>query len=116
MHRFAVWAPQAAHVDLVTDPEGEATVEALVRSEGGWWRHDGPWGVHGTDYGFQVDGGPLTPDPRSAWQPYGVHGPSRVFDCERHDWQDGAWKGTRGGKGVLGGVVYELHVGTFTPE
>ncbi|WP_426566758.1 malto-oligosyltrehalose trehalohydrolase [Angustibacter sp. McL0619] len=116
MHRFAVWAPHAGRVDLVTDPKGTRDSQPLVRSEGGWWRHDGPWAEHGTDYGFEVDGGPLTPDPRSAWQPDGVHGPSRVFDPEQHTWHDQAWRGTRCGKGLLGGVIYELHVGTFTYE
>ncbi|GAA4353718.1 malto-oligosyltrehalose trehalohydrolase [Angustibacter luteus] len=116
MHRYAVWAPHAGRVDLVTDPQTDPVTLPLVRSEGGWWRYDGPWGEHGTDYGFTVDGGPLTPDPRSAWQPDGVHGPSRVFDPEHYTWHDDAWRGTRCGKGVLGGVVYELHVGTFTYE
>jgi maltooligosyltrehalose trehalohydrolase len=116
MHRFAVWAPGAEQVDLVTSPGADAVRQPMVRSEGGWWRDDGPWAEHGTDYGYRVDGGPLTPDPRSAWQPDGVHGPSRVFDPERYEWHDDAWRGTRGGAGVLGAVVYELHVGTFTDE
>jgi maltooligosyltrehalose trehalohydrolase len=117
MHRFAVWAPHARQVDVVTNPDGEQPLtEPLARSEGGWWRHDGPWAGHGTDYAFRVDGGPPTPDPRSAWQPNGVHAASRVFEPERYEWHDAAWKGPRGGKGVLGGVVYELHVGTFTDE
>ncbi len=116
MHRFAVWAPGASQVELVTSPDDEPTSTAMVRSAGGWWRDDGPWAEHGTTYAFRVDGGPLTPDPRSAWQPDGVHGPSRVFDPERHVWNDDGWRGPRGGEGVLGGVLYELHVGTFTPE
>ncbi|GAB3590049.1 malto-oligosyltrehalose trehalohydrolase [Angustibacter peucedani] len=116
MHRFAVWAPGARQVDLVTGPDDDPTTTAMVRSEGGWWRDDGPWAEHGTRYGFCVDGGPLTPDPRSAWQPEGVHGASRVFDPERYAWRDEGWRGPRGGHGVLGGVVYELHVGTFTDQ
>lgn len=115
MHRFAVWAPQAQRVDLVTEASGDAPrTQPMVRSEGGWWRDDGPWAEHGTDYGFRVDGGPLTPDPRSGWQPDGVHGPSRVFDAERHRWADEGWAGPCRGKGVLGAVFYELHVGSFT--
>ncbi len=59
---------------------------------------------------------PALPDPRSAWQPHGVHGPSRTFDPGRFAWTDDDWPGPRSGTGVLGGVVYELHVGTFTSE
>jgi maltooligosyltrehalose trehalohydrolase len=114
MHRFAVWAPRAERVELVTAPGPDETRQPMVRSEGGWWRDDGPWAEHGTDYGYSVDGGPLTPDPRSAWQPEGVHGPSRVFDPEQFAWHDEGWRGPRRGAGLLGGVVYELHVGTFT--
>ena len=69
------------------------------------------------DYAFVLDGQePALPDPRSAWQPHGVHGPSRTFDPAAFDWTDGDWRGPRAGAGVLGAVVYELHVGTFTPE
>ncbi|KQX66767.1 malto-oligosyltrehalose trehalohydrolase [Angustibacter sp. Root456] len=116
MHRFAVWAPGAEQVDLVTSPGPDEVRQPMVRSEGGWWRDDGPWAEHGTDYGYCVDGGPLTPDPRSAWQPVGVHGPSRVFDPERFEWHDDGWRGAHGGVGALGAVIYELHVGTFTHE
>ena len=52
------------------------------------------------------------PDPRSAWQPDGVHGPSRVFDASLHRWDDASWAG----RDVRGAVFYELHVGTFTDE
>jgi maltooligosyltrehalose trehalohydrolase len=68
------------------------------------------------DYGFRVDEGELTPDPRSAWQPDGVHGLSRWFDVGEYHWNDATWAGPQRGAGLLGGVVYELHVGTFTPE
>ena len=107
---IVVWAPLAASVDAV-----------LVRSEGSPTRHPlapaGPehWTIDlpaGTDYLLSVDGGEPRPDPRSAWQPYGVHGPSRVFDTDAHAWADAG----RPGREVLGGVFYELHVGTFTAE
>ncbi|MEV7971969.1 malto-oligosyltrehalose trehalohydrolase [Cellulomonas sp. NPDC089187] len=105
-----VWAPTASTVELVlpgTDDGGGDRLP-LIRTEGGWWQ--GAPQPHGTDYGFALDGGPLRPDPRSPWQPEGVHGPSRVFDPERFEWADGAWAG----RDVRGAVVYELHVGTFT--
>jgi len=79
---------------------------------GGWWRVSVPDAGDGTDYAFAVDGGPPRPDPRSPWQPAGVHGPSRVFDTARHTWSDAGWPG----RSALGSVFYELHIGTFTPE
>lgn len=66
----------------------------------------------GTDYVLSVDGGEPRPDPRSRWQPHGVHGPSRVFDPHAFEWTDQDWPGLD----VLGKVFYELHLGTFTPE
>ncbi|GIG24344.1 malto-oligosyltrehalose trehalohydrolase [Cellulomonas denverensis] len=108
-----VWAPQARTVELVLPGPDEGGDErlALDPGDGGWWAgaHDLP---HGTDYALSLDGGPPRPDPRSPWQPEGVHGPSRVFDAGRFDWADGAWAG----RDVRGAVIYELHVGTFTAE
>ncbi|WP_372593749.1 malto-oligosyltrehalose trehalohydrolase [Actinotalea sp.] len=100
-----VWAPEARTVDLHTD-----RVEPMRPVGGGWWEADSP--LHdGSDYAFSVDGGPPRPDPRSPWQPHGVHGPSRAFDTGRHRWTDEGWAGVDS----RGAVTYELHVGTFTP-
>ena len=101
-----VWAPAAARVDLHLPAAGE--VRPMARGEGGWWTAPGL--AHGTDYAFAIDGGAPRPDPRSAWQPAGVHAPSRTFDAARHRWADAAWAG----RDVRGSVVYELHIGTFT--
>jgi len=117
--RPRVWAPAARSVDLVLpgpDPtrgraEGPRVVP-LERADGGWWAAADVALPHGTDYAFAVDGGPPRPDPRSPWQPAGVHGPSRTFDPGRFAWTDAGWVG----RDVRGAVVYELHVGTFTPE
>ncbi len=109
----SVWAPHAANVALhlpAADDGGAQTVP-LTRGADGWWTPDRDL-AHGTDYAFAVDGGDPRPDPRSPWQPDGVHGPSRVFDTTRHDWSDDGWAGLD----VRGAVLYELHVGTFTPE
>jgi maltooligosyltrehalose trehalohydrolase len=94
-------------VDLVLGRERHP----LTRDDAGWWSA----GVDlppGADYALSVDGSPPRPDPRSAWQPLGVHGPSRVFDAAAFGWTDDGWRGTD----VRGRVIYELHVGTFTPE
>ena len=119
MHTFTVWAPDAQRVDLdVHLPTGDPTEDPQVRTapmertSGGWWSLEVPDAGHGTDYAFRVDGSDPRPDPRSAWQPRGVDGPSRVFDAAEHAWSDGGWAG----RDARGAVVYELHIGTFTPE
>ncbi|HUX69522.1 MAG TPA: malto-oligosyltrehalose trehalohydrolase [Cellulomonadaceae bacterium] len=107
-----VWAPSAETVELVLP--GDSGTEARIRmsrSVGGWWVAETNL-AHGTDYAFAVDGGDPRPDPRSRWQPQGVHGPSRALDVDRFAWTDGGWSG----RDARGAVVYELHLGTFTPE
>lgn len=115
---ITVWAPIARTVDIVLGTGEEARAEPMTRGDEDWWTWQGPVGPDGeVDYAFVVDGAPpALPDPRSAWQPFDVHGPSRRIDPARFDWTDAGWPGPRGGQGTLGGVVYELHVGTFTPE
>ena len=100
-----VWAPLASHVRVVVG----RTATGLTR-DGEWWR--GADLAPGTDYAFLLDdsGEPL-PDPASRWQPYGVHGASRVYDQSAHAWSDRLWRG----RPLAGAVLYELHVGTFTP-
>ncbi|MEO6790906.1 MAG: malto-oligosyltrehalose trehalohydrolase, partial [Ornithinibacter sp.] len=93
---------------------------------GGWWRWqapavgdagDGEGTASPIDYAFVLDGlEPAVPDPRSPWQPNGVHAASRSFDASAFQWADGDWRGIRSGAGVLGAVIYELHIGTFTAE
>ncbi len=115
MHTFTVWAPNASSVDVVVtaDPASDAAVthHAMTAGDGGWWRADVPEAGAGSDYAFSLDGGDLLPDPRSAWQPHGVDGASRVVhDADlpfTHDWA---------GRDARGAVLYEMHVGTFTPE
>ncbi|MHB1613806.1 MAG: malto-oligosyltrehalose trehalohydrolase [Actinomycetes bacterium] len=115
-----VWAPRASSVWLACgsrlSERREMAREPPTTDEGppmsGWWRLDATDLRHGDTYAFCLDGDPTPlPDPRSAWQPDGVHGPSRVYDHSRHTWTDQDWHGRR----WPGSVVYELHVGTFTP-
>ncbi|MDO5495680.1 MAG: malto-oligosyltrehalose trehalohydrolase, partial [bacterium] len=101
-----VWVPGDGRVELVTGGgrvgmvrEPEAPEYASVEVPAG------------TDYRISVDGRDPYPDPRSAWQPFGVHGDSRAFDAGEFAWSDAGWAGVG-----LGSVIYELHVGTFTPE
>lgn len=97
--------------------DGEAVVEPLTQGKGGWWRWDGdPTAYRVLDYGFRLDDGAVLPDPRSPWQPDGVHERSRWWTGQPLAERDPAWPGPRGGVGTPGGVIYEMHVGTFTSE
>ena len=110
MHDLAVWAPRARSVTLRADGH-DLTMRA---GEGGWWAVADPSGLPAGafDYGYLLDGADeLVADPRSRRQPAGVHGASRTFDPTEYDWADGAWTGRQ----LAGSVIYELHVGTFTP-
>ncbi|NYG07995.1 maltooligosyltrehalose trehalohydrolase [Phycicoccus badiiscoriae] len=116
---ITVWAPHAQQVEVEWSVDDSAAQRSSMEAKGdGWWRWQAPAmaAYPSLDYGFRIDGGPATPDPRSPWQPHGVHAESRFFDAGLHTWQDATWAGPQQGEGVLGGVFYELHVGTFTPE
>jgi maltooligosyltrehalose trehalohydrolase len=118
VHQFTVWAPAATRVMLHLpaldrrEPMRPRWDETSTAHQG-WWSVDVPDAGHGTDYAFAIDGGQPRPDPRSPWQPAGVHGPSRVFDAGRHPWTDQNWL-AHGGCQAPGAVFYELHIGTFT--
>jgi maltooligosyltrehalose trehalohydrolase len=110
MHRFEIWAPFAKALSVSV--EGSAH-----RMEGpgsdGWWRYDDEDATPGTDYSFLVNDEPMCyPDPRSQWQPSGVHKPSRLYDQGAFVWTDAHFQSIP----LAAGVIYEMHVGTFTPE
>jgi maltooligosyltrehalose trehalohydrolase len=88
---------------------GESLV--MSREGGGWWRLDAPQAEPGADYAYLIDGDGPFPDPRSAWQPQGIDGPSRVFDHAAFPWQHDTWNLAP----LRQAVIYELHIGTFTP-
>jgi len=105
MNHTRVWAPRPERVTLVVDGRRQA----MDREAGGWWI--GPELAPGARYGFLLDDDPVPkPDPRSRRLPDGVHGLSeatreRVADV-------GDWRGRE----LRDGVIYEFHIGTFTPE
>jgi maltooligosyltrehalose trehalohydrolase len=100
-----VWAPGAAQVDVEIDGRRRP----MTLGERGWWSADVE-ASPGARYGFCLDGGEPLADPRSAWQPDGIHGLSRLVDHTQFAWQAAGWRG----RPLLGRLVYELHVGTFT--
>jgi len=107
-----VWAPNATSVAAqLSDPDRDVPGRVeLAGGDGGWWSVSVPRAGHGTRYTFRVDGGDPTPDPRSRWQPDGVHAASAVYEHDRFTWTDEGWSGTD----PAATVAYELHVGTFT--
>ncbi|HVX07331.1 malto-oligosyltrehalose trehalohydrolase [Humibacter sp.] len=111
---FEVWAPSARSVDLVIGESRHPLARDPRRD--GWWRPDASvtqLETHGpVDYGYEIDGEGPFPDPRSRRQPAGVHELSQTFDPTSFAWSDGAWTG----RPLAGSVLYELHIGTFTPE
>jgi maltooligosyltrehalose trehalohydrolase len=107
MREFAVWAPKPDTVRLDVD----GAVSPMDRGDDGWWRatvEAAPDARYG--YLLDDDSKPL-PDPRSPRQPDGVHERSQVWEPTSQDWTDGDWAG----RAVQGAVIYELHIGTFTP-
>ncbi|MGA8906887.1 MAG: alpha-amylase family glycosyl hydrolase, partial [Acidobacteriaceae bacterium] len=109
MHRFRVWAPRAHQVAVQI--AGEKL--PLQQSSGGWWEAGVEAARPGMDYAYFLDDEDLAlPDPRSPWQPNGVHGPSRILDHSAFPWTDAAWEAPP----LSSAIVYELHIGTFTPE
>src|SRR5262249_11792248 len=109
---WRVWAPRARQVDLVLIGSEGHCVRPMEADGQGHFQHVEPATPQGQRYAFRLDGGPLRPDPCSLWQPDGVHEPSAVFFPEHFEWSDHGWQGVR--QEDL--VIYELHVGTFTPE
>ena len=106
---FRLWASGKAEAVLVVDGLGEQPMRA---GEGGWFGLHLPGVGPGARYGFRIDGGPRLSDPASRRQVDGPEGWSVLVGPSGHVWQDEDWRGPS----PEGQVIYELHVGTFTPE
>ncbi|TRW83259.1 malto-oligosyltrehalose trehalohydrolase [Mycolicibacterium sp. 018/SC-01/001] len=106
-HEFAVWAPRPDRVQLDLD----GTLHPMERADDGWWRTTLD-AAPDARYGFVLDDNPkVLPDPRSPRQPDGVHERSALWQPAPDAWSDGDWAG----RSIEGAVIYELHIGTFTP-
>ena len=108
---FSVWAPLLKRVELKIVSPKELVVP-MERGGGGYWRAVVNGVFPGALYVYRLEGDKERPDPASFYQPTGVHGPSQVVDHGSFLWEDYVWKGID----VSQMVIYELHVGTFTPE
>ncbi|GAA2246228.1 malto-oligosyltrehalose trehalohydrolase [Streptomyces amakusaensis] len=106
---FEVWAPRAKE-RVALWLAGVEHPMTPVAGRAGWWSAEAA-APEGTRYGFALDGGPVLPDPRSRRQPEGPDGPSAVVLPGSYDWRH-EWPG----RALAGAVLYELHIGTFTPE
>ncbi len=107
--RFRLWAPSATGVELLVDG---AEPRAMERLADGWCELLEPMARPGSRYRFRIGGDLLVPDPASRYQPEDVQGPSMVVDPAEFQWEDGNWHGRPWEEAVL----YELHIGAFTPE
>ncbi|CAN5648032.1 malto-oligosyltrehalose trehalohydrolase [soil metagenome] len=108
---FRLWAPSCKSVQVTLSYGDYESSIGLDAQEGGWFSGSGK-AKPGTRYKFITDDGLAVPDPGSRYQPEDVHGLSEVVDPNSFEWTDTDWKGLPWSQTVL----YELHVGTFTPE
>ena len=110
---FRVWAPAAQDVAVVLEEGNDqrGLVCALTPEGKGWFSGRLEGVGAGTRYRYRL-GQDRYPDPASRFQPEGPHGPSEVIDPSTFRWTDAGWKGIH----RKGQVLYEMHIGTFTPE
>jgi maltooligosyltrehalose trehalohydrolase len=110
MHRFEIWAPLPNKMSLRVNGD---TRRMPGLDDKGWWRMDVNDAEPGDDYCYLIDDDETCyPDPRSLWQPDGVHGMSRLYDQNSFHWTDAKYQAPP----LASGVIYELHIGTFTVE
>ncbi|HUN86736.1 MAG TPA: malto-oligosyltrehalose trehalohydrolase [Terracidiphilus sp.] len=110
MHRFEVWAPLPGKLAVRIN---DAALPMHGPDDQGYWRLDVEQAGPGTDYCFLIDeDSKCYPDPRSQSQPHGVHQSSRLYDQNSFPWTDQGFSGNE----LTRGVIYELHIGTFTPQ
>ncbi len=107
--RFRLWAPAARQIKLFLDNEEPVPMKMLGA---GWYEWISELAQAGSRYQYQIDDGLCVPDPVSRYNPHDVHGASEVIDAAAFDWQDNAWRGRPWEEAV----IYEVHVGTFTPQ
>ncbi|MDV6342970.1 malto-oligosyltrehalose trehalohydrolase [Nitrosomonas sp. Is37] len=107
--RFRLWAPAARQIMLLIDDGVQVPMQA---QEEGWYEWVSEQAHVGSRYLYQIDDGLCVPDPASRYNPDDVHGASQVIDPAAFDWQDDSWYGRPWEEAV----IYEIHVGSFTPQ
>ncbi len=115
MHEFQVWAPRAQTMRLQLNGGEPRAMQGPLRDcrHQGWWKLCVEEAGPGADYAFFIDDDPIAyPDPRSQWQPNGVHAASRVYDQYAFHWTDTNWHTPP----LSSAIIYELHIGTYSRE
>ncbi len=107
--RFRLWAP--AHREIGLAIKGQQDTHRMRATEEGWHEAMLPGQSAGLRYEYVLPGGERVPDPASHFQPEGVRGPSELIDPSSYRWRVNDWRG----RPWPSAVIYELHVGTFTP-
>jgi len=110
--RFRLWAPAVHAVALRLEGESGRRDLAMTALDGGWFERQVAEAAPGQRYRYLLDGEAVVPDPASRFQPEDVHGPSELVDPCGFAWPDEGWRGRPWQETVL----YELHVGSFTPS
>ena len=110
---FRVWAPARKQVEVLINSESAnvAAIEMDQESDG-YFSGVAPDVGAGALYRYRLDGRHVYPDPASRFQPSGPHGPSQAIDPANFRWSDNKWPGIS----LEGQLIYEMHIGTFTPE
>ena len=111
--RFRLWAPGTSGVELLLEKlNGREQTLPMTPLPDGWFEYVAAEAAPGDRYRFRLNDDLCVPDPASRWNPNDVHGPSVIVDPEQFVWRDNHWRGRPWEQAV----IYELHVGTFTPE
>jgi len=108
MNAVSVWAPFADQISVTINNQSHP----LMAASDGWWRSEGEVLPPDARYGFVINGEGPFPDPRSPYQPDGIHGLSQNYRQSAYQWNDQHWCAPP----FESAIIYELHIGTFTPE
>ncbi|MGH8091914.1 MAG: malto-oligosyltrehalose trehalohydrolase [Chthoniobacterales bacterium] len=109
---YRTWAPGKKVAVAVSNAAGDAPRQVSLGSEpSGYWSGIDSQGKAGDRYKYRFDGNEW-PDPASRFNPEGVHGPAQVIDPRDYTWRDQGWVAPK----LSELIIYELHIGTFTPD
>ncbi|MFO1430814.1 MAG: glycogen debranching protein GlgX [Candidatus Competibacteraceae bacterium] len=111
--RFRLWAPVAERVEVLLEGAGGgAIILPMEAREGNWYELTTDRAKVGDFYRYRINGVRKVPDPASRYNPQGVHGPSQILEPGQFVWNDRNWRGRPWEEAV----IYELHIGAFTPQ